>query len=309
MLYYCKTPQGNFGDELNLWLWPRLAPEVCDKNDPTLFVGIGTILSRRIPTEPFKIIFGAGWGGGRVPRTDARWRFYCVRGPRTAAGLNLDPSLALADPAILVRQVPIKAARKCYPVALMPHHQSMPKADWPALCRRAGMHCIDPRSPVEQVLTELQQTELLLAEAMHGAIVADALRVPWIAVRLYGRFTLFKWQDWTESLRLPLRIADVPPVFERKPTLRKRLDYTIKRGLARAGVGDDNWNRLETRASTEREVSQTLRCLERVSRHQPPCLSKERTLLERNSRLLEKLSEVRAAYQGGHFHPGDSFHR
>ncbi len=60
MLYYCKTPKGNFGDDLNLWLWPRLAPEVCDEQDSTLFVGIGTILSHHIPAKPVKMVFGAG---------------------------------------------------------------------------------------------------------------------------------------------------------------------------------------------------------------------------------------------------------
>jgi len=179
----------------------------------------------------------------------------------------------------------------------------MTKADWPALCARAGIKCIDPRNPVERVLTELRQTELLLAESMHGAIVADALRVPWIAVRMYGRFTQFKWQDWTESVRVPLRIVDVPPVFERKPPCWKRVDYTAKKLLARCGLGDDNWNRLETRATTESEVSQTLRTLERVSQQQLPCLSEERILLELNTRLMEKLSEVRTIYQSGCFHP------
>jgi hypothetical protein len=154
------------------------------------------------------------------------------------------------------------------------------------------------------VLIELQQTELLLAESMHGAIVADALRVPWIAVRMYGRFTQFKWQDWTESVSVALRIADVPPVFERKPTLLKRVDYAAKRVFARRGLGDDNWSRLETRASTEDEVSQTLRTLERVPQQQPPCLSEDRILLELNTRLMEKLSEVRATYRSGRIHPG-----
>jgi succinoglycan biosynthesis protein ExoV len=95
MLYYCKTPQGNFGDDLNPSLWPRLAPEVCDPQGPALFVGIGTILSHKVPREPLEIVFGSGWGGGPLPKIDGKWTIYCVRGPITAATLGLDPALAL----------------------------------------------------------------------------------------------------------------------------------------------------------------------------------------------------------------------
>ena len=186
MLYYCKTPNGNFGDDLNPWLWPQLAPEVCRENDGTLFVGIGTIFNHKIPAAPRKVVFGAG-GGNSGPqfRLDERWKVYCVRGPLTAARFRLDPSLAVTDSALLVRQRLPATEGKKFRVSFMPHLQSVAFADWKKLCAQIGFHCIDPRAGVEHVLRELQATELLLAEAMHGAIVADALRVPWIPVRVY----------------------------------------------------------------------------------------------------------------------------
>jgi succinoglycan biosynthesis protein ExoV len=298
MLYYCKTPEGNFGDDLNLWLWPRLAPEVCEDIRGVLFVGIGTILSHRMPREPLKVVFGAGWGGARLPKIDDRWIFYCVRGPLTAAALRLEPDLALVDPAILVRAFTPRPAAKEYPVAFMPHHQSMAKADWPALCARIGVHCIDPRRGVEPVLTEISQTEMLLAEAMHGAIVADALRVPWIPVRLYGRFTELKWRDWTQSIGVPLKIVNVPPIFEHPPKFAKRLDYTLKRGLALAGFGGENWRRLETRRSKESEILASLKVLVQVPKEHTPVLSADETLSRLESRLTEKLSALRAKWPG-----------
>jgi succinoglycan biosynthesis protein ExoV len=81
MLYYCKTPQGNFGDNLNPLLWPRLAPEVCDPQGPALFVGIGTILSHKVPREPLEIVFGSGWGGGPLPKIDGKWNDLLCPGP------------------------------------------------------------------------------------------------------------------------------------------------------------------------------------------------------------------------------------
>ena len=56
-LYYYKATAGNFGDDLNSWLWDRLLPNAFDgicyhrhsshernNNENTLFVGIGTLL-------------------------------------------------------------------------------------------------------------------------------------------------------------------------------------------------------------------------------------------------------------------------
>jgi len=295
MLYYCKTPKGNFGDDLNLWLWPRLAPEVCDEKDSTLFVGIGTILSHHIPRKSFKVVFGAGcWKTGPLPQIDDRWKIYCVRGPLTAARLGLDAALALVDPAILVRRFANPPANRKYPVSFMPHLQSMPHADWEALCAQVGFHCIDPRAGVERVLRELQETGLLLAEAMHGAVVADALRVPWIPVRMYSRFAEFKWRDWSQSIRVPMKCTDVPPVYAWPPKGWKQLDYIVKKGLAHAGMGRENWKRLGIRRSTQDEIHRSLEALSLVPQKQPPFLSDNKHLSELEARLMEKLSRLRA---------------
>ena len=40
---------------------------------------------------------------------------------------------------------------------------------------------------------------------MHGAIVADTLRVPWIPVRTNPKILPFKWLDWCQSVKLPYR--------------------------------------------------------------------------------------------------------
>jgi succinoglycan biosynthesis protein ExoV len=174
----------------------------------------------------------------------------------------------------------------------MPHHQSMPKADWASLCERVGFHCIDARKSVETVVRELQETELLLTESMHGAIVADALRVPWVPVRLYPRFTLFKWQDWTQSMQLPLKIYDVQPVYARSPAISKRLTNTAKRSLAAIRIGNENWSRLETRSSTEQETSESLETLERIAREVSGTLSSEVVSKELENTLLEKLNQL-----------------
>ena len=64
------------------------------------------------------------------------------------------------------------------------------------------MTFIDPGGEVDEVLAAIRGCELVVAEAMHGAIIADALRIPWIPVRCYDHILDFKWRDWCESLQL-----------------------------------------------------------------------------------------------------------
>jgi hypothetical protein len=301
MLYYFKIAHGNFGDALNPWLWKKLCPEACDQRKDILFLGIGTVLSPRVPAAPVKVVFGSGCGDGPPPGLDDRWRIFCVRGPLTAKKLGLDLNRALTDPAILARRFYSAPAKKTYPVSLMLHHQSVFEADWLALAGRAGFHCIDPRDGVDKVLAEIGETGLLLTEALHGAIVADALRVPWIPLRMYDRYSEFKWRDWTQSMQLPLTVCEVPPVYDRELASRKGLTHAFKKVLATSGLGKDKWKRLRVQASGERAISHSLQLLQKLSQEQTPCLSAEKHLQSLEIRLLEKLSEIREAWRNGKF--------
>ena len=212
-LHYYRDGTGNFGDELNPWLWGRLLPGMMDGQDDILFVGIGTILNETIPAGPRKLIFGAGVGYGRLPVVDEKWQFYCVRGPRTAERLGLPPEMAVTDPAALVARV-VRPASARRGIGFMPHHVSAQRFDWQPLCRRLGLAYIDPGWPVDRTLAAISGVECMLADAMHAAIVADALRVPWIPIRLYGHINEFKWMDWCDSLQIDYRPVDVESVVD-----------------------------------------------------------------------------------------------
>jgi succinoglycan biosynthesis protein ExoV len=47
---------------------------------------------------------------------------------------------------------------------------------------------------------------------MHGAIIADSVRVPWVPVKFHVHEP-FKWSDWCESVELRYQIHDLNPVF------------------------------------------------------------------------------------------------
>ena len=86
-IFYYQAPQGNFGDDLNGWLWEELAPGRWSGDESTLFCGIGTIIGNSLPTAATRIrVFSSGIGYRPVPAdfTSTRWDVVALRGPLTA---------------------------------------------------------------------------------------------------------------------------------------------------------------------------------------------------------------------------------
>jgi succinoglycan biosynthesis protein ExoV len=214
-LVYFRDRVPNFGDELNTYVWPALLPAgFLDEDESELFIGIGSILGNHLPREPRKIVVGSGYGGynGLPDLNDGTWQVQFVRGPRTAEILGLPPAAAICDSAILLRAMDrLPAPAKNVGVAFMPHYQSLARGTWAETCRLAGITLIDPTGPVEPILAQVRGARLLITEAMHGAIVADALRVPWIAAQplFWGHHR--KWLDWSEAIGVDLRFRPLKP--------------------------------------------------------------------------------------------------
>ena len=184
LLYHWRGEARNFGDELNLLLWPRLLPGLLDDDPAELFLGIGSVLDARHARDAVKLVAGAGYGGyAPLPVLDARWVIHWVRGPRTARQLGLDTAYGLGDPAMLLPQAGWGRVGGGDTVAFMPHFESAERGAWVEAAAAAGIELIDPRGDPAAIIAAIGRCRVLLSEAMHGAIVADALRVPWIAVQ------------------------------------------------------------------------------------------------------------------------------
>ena len=69
----------------------------------------------------------------------------------------------------------------------MPHIESLDEWDWPATCRKLASRTSSPTADSKETITRISSLDKLVTEAMHGAIVADSLRVPWVAVALSDR--------------------------------------------------------------------------------------------------------------------------
>ncbi len=201
-LYRWRGAARNFGDELNTLLWPRLLPGFFDDDPAEQFLGIGSVLDARHDTGVVKLVAGAGYGDYEAPpRLDANWIIHWVRGPLTARLLGLPEACGLGDPAMLLPE-PCAAGRA---VGFMPHFESLDRGAWAEAAAGVGLTLIDPRGDPAAILAAIGDCCLLLSEAMHGVIAANAMRVPWIALRRLASIHRAKWLDWADAAGLSIR--------------------------------------------------------------------------------------------------------
>jgi hypothetical protein len=289
-LFYCGRKTHNFGDFVNPWFWEQCMPGVLDDDPRELVFGIGTILcsGTPMPATTRRIhVLGSGYGYGDQP-PDPRLQIWFVRGPRTAAKLHLDASAAISDPAMLLpRLVSSPGPAVAHPSAFVPHIASMLLCDWATPCSLADIHLVDPRQPTLDFIAAIRASRLVLAESMHGAMVADVFGVPWIPVVSSDAILSFKWQDWLDTLELEYRPHRVPR--------RIPWGWTRIRGGLRRMADDSGLSRQPARIPLpplfEKQPGNEA-CAEGLlsASHQPPVLSKESVRNRIAERMLERIN-------------------
>ncbi|WP_235900022.1 polysaccharide pyruvyl transferase family protein [Tritonibacter aquimaris] len=233
--YY--TTSTNFGDHMNSWLWPTLIPEMLEREDDVRLIGVGSLLSRNLDlVAGRKVIFGTGSGYSSLPEVEQarHWKIYCVRGPLTANLMGLDPALAITDGAWLINQIPkfatLPTERKG--TVFVPHWTSAKFGNWSPVCSEADVKLVDPLWDCERVFSDIAHAELALVESLHGAIIADYYRTPWVPVVSPSRILKFKWLDWCGSLGLEYSPYSLPPsdyvdcLLQRSSA--RRLNYALQ---------------------------------------------------------------------------------
>lgn len=214
-LYYYRGCKRNFGDDLNAWLWDRVLPDYFDNDSSTQLCGIGTLIGNNMPIDSKWIILGSGVGYLAIPVNfnSDNWNTLCVRGPLTAEILGLHPEKAITDGAFylsfLPEYTPMPESER-HGVVFMPHHKALIVGKWKVACELAGIEFLNPEDDDRKILERLRSAKLVIAEAMHAAIVADTLRVPWIPVATSVEINSFKWLDWTMSMELPYNPISLP---------------------------------------------------------------------------------------------------
>jgi succinoglycan biosynthesis protein ExoV len=295
-MYFYRGKVPNFGDELNHWLLPKVFPDFFDEDASTLFLGIGSILFDTHPRKSVKIVFGSGYGGYTPkPEIDETWRIYCVRGPRTAAALNLEPSKVAGDSAILISKHFRRSHHEPSGYAFMPHFESVERGNWQRACEQAGVRFVDPRDPIEDVLAALDGSEVLITEAMHGAIVADAIRVPWIPVLPFDRGHHTKWFDWAEALDLKFRREIILPssVAEARRAIRP-----VTRRLGALGRWADQAKGAKAETMLDRLFTRAAAASLKRATRQAPMLSTDAALGRVLDRLETQSHRIRQDFGG-----------
>ncbi|WP_223580102.1 polysaccharide pyruvyl transferase family protein [Sphingobacterium sp. GVS05A] len=203
----------NFGDVINLKLWPKMFSHKILSNNNINFLGIGTVLNHLLPQNQNFVVFGSGYGYGKIPDKLTDMDIYCVRGPLTSKKLGLSINKSVTDPAVLLPTVFDIPQDNIYKYGFMPHWQNS-NPIWAEICNKKDILYIDPLDNFDSVIKKINSVECLITEAMHGAIVADSYRIPWIPVcdRKNPDFFMFKWLDWTASMKMDIKMQLIPCV-------------------------------------------------------------------------------------------------
>lgn len=297
-LFYYKDPIGNFGDDLNPWIWDKLLPDFFDEDESEWLVGIGTLLNHKLPSNGKKLILGSGYGYGEPPSIDSSYHFFSVRGPKTAQVLGIDSNLAITDPAILIRDVyQPDTGKPTTKFGFIPHYDSVINYSWDVLCQQLGIKFINVQSPIDKVLAQMCDCEIIICEAMHGAIVADALRIPWVPVRCYNSVDSFKWEDWLQTLELPYHPQSITPLYdaESRSSIGGRAKSKFKRALGKIGLLSSEWDPPWPAPSKPREIEKAIKDLQ-SSMGARQFLSNDRLcedLTDRYLTLMEKVRKIR----------------
>jgi succinoglycan biosynthesis protein ExoV len=290
----------NFGDALNPLIFNKLLPDFFDDDDSTVLIGIGSILGlkQRSFSWQRRIYFSTGYAqgapdtyGGRPELTELD-DIICVRGPLTAKALGLPAEKAVADGAVLLAYYhPQPVDRKG--VAYMPHVGSLDfYHDWKGLLAQVDIKVIDPRDEPQVILDQIGGTGLLLSEAMHGAIAADALGTPWIPVTSYPTINSFKWRDFTTSMGSEYRPRMTPSLFDRSV-----IDGIVANKLSRLSLEFLNTPiascySMYTTHYLEKQVLKRFKELKQAR----PILSDRSVLQQKVEKLLELAEGVRSKY-------------
>lgn len=234
--YQPKTP--NFGDAFNVHLNEFLQLE--EFMHPSL--GVGSILTRdflsqRGLLDQELLVLGSGCRSANTFAISTRKGSF-VRGPLSEKALKgtvpfVSDGAYLFIFSDLFEEIK-KSTEKKYKLSIVPYFRSLPFIDWNEVGKQFNIHIIDPTLPkgLSETLREVAASELVIAEAMHGAIFSDIFRVPWIKLDFLARsfeskeVNTFKWNDWLKSIGKEDSPSINTKVYHRPIATAK--NYTLK---------------------------------------------------------------------------------
>lgn len=291
----------NFGDALNEPLFNSLLPDgFLDEDDEVWLLGIGSIIGLKHPSEKTKkvIVFSSGYapGYGSIPDLQ-KYEILCVRGPKTAEWLGLPSKVAILDGAYLLPEalqqlVPNHSPKKKYKHTFVPHENKIPHESlYKKICASAGIHYLSPHASVPSFITQVLESEVIIAEAMHAAIVADALKTPWIPASSTRGINRFKWMDFCNSINVPYNPISLPHLFSNRDcslSLQARFEkYPVVPHILQSPFVLKNIKDIKN-INFERSYRKSLL----IASQQEPYLSDAELVARKTDALLGKLNQL-----------------
>jgi len=200
-LYYWNGKQ-NAGDYFSYWLIKKLYKNVDYSENPNL-VATGSILGHKNLSNN-TIVWGSGWHNSKWSKTcpiTNKENFKAVRGKLTADFLQLGESVALGDPGLLASKYfnssNIKKKRKILIVCHWQDYDSL-YAKYHNKYSILNMGTTN----VEEVLTTICESELVLSSSLHGIIFAHSFGIPAVHIEHndIGSIDNFKFKDYYSVL-------------------------------------------------------------------------------------------------------------
>jgi len=304
IIEYCRSQTYNFGDDLNPWLWPQLlGDELFVKQDGIYLVGIGTVLtSKRLNIQLADakeiIIFSSGAWDDSAPSLSEKCNVYGVRGPRTAKRLQLSEDKVIGDGAYLLRKLELPVIEKSNEIGFIPHHGSEQYINWEDVCKKSGIKFISAKQPVESFLDELRSCKRIITEAMHGAIVADAMRIPWTPVKFSPLFCEEKWFDFSETMKLNISFHKLPFLSQKAMPPFKMLEVGGKKLISKLlGIKPKWGNLIFTGFGSGRKATNSLvSTIEDVILLNKTYLSSDEVVEQVTEKQYKRLMQLKADY-------------
>jgi len=147
----------------------------------------------------------------RLPKA----QFLAVRGELTRERLGLDTGLPLGDPGLLADRLLAGPVAKRYRLGVVPHYADMQNAGVHTLLQSLGdsARLINPEDYPVAVIRQIAACEQVVSSSLHGIIVAHALGIPAVWMRLSESVAGggFKFHDYASSVGLRLEPIELQP--------------------------------------------------------------------------------------------------
>jgi len=262
-LYYCRTR--NFGDALNPLIFERVlgVPVRYAKKRRAELCGIGSILDSLMSTSlattvtqvclpPIHVLSSGFTFPSQRPRARPirRMTVHAVRGRQTRQQLIdlglLAPErpVAYGDGGLLAPLLLERDVTKRHFCGIIPHVAERDCAEIGALAVAVrDSVVIDFERPPLEVLEQVAACEVIVSSAMHGLIVADALSIPNIWMKVSDRIIggRYKFDDYysayADYTKEPVAVYDVAQSFSQCARPSAEACAALQRGLREAFAG------------------------------------------------------------------------